>query len=400
MKIIKLQAENVKKLRCVEIVPTGAIVQITGPNGSGKSSVLDAIFYALAGQRAIDSKPVRDGTETATITLDLGEFTVVRTFKAEGGRTTKLEVLTPEGAKFPSPQKVLDALLGSLTFDPLAFARSAPKEQLDQLKGLVPLDINLDELDAENRRDFAARTDINRIAKDLEAQLRGFGDVETVDPPITVSALLAELDAAVEMNRQTDTEARRRSDHHQLITSAEKRQARLMDELAEAEATILSLKAERAAWPEEAKPVDISALRERIDAATEAQRAYDIAQRRQTERDQLAMKLDHARHDKRRVHLTTMDSAHRAAHAGDRGGEDAGRRAGVRGWRGERRRAAVRAGVGRRAVARLRGDRHGGESEAPRAADHGRLTVGLEVARAPHGDGRVARLPVLHRMRR
>lgn len=42
MKIIKLTAENVKKLRAVEITPTGDLVEITGRNGAGKTSVLGA----------------------------------------------------------------------------------------------------------------------------------------------------------------------------------------------------------------------------------------------------------------------------------------------------------------------------------------------------------------------
>lgn len=37
MKIVKLSAENVKKLRAVEITPDGPVVQITDPNGAGKS---------------------------------------------------------------------------------------------------------------------------------------------------------------------------------------------------------------------------------------------------------------------------------------------------------------------------------------------------------------------------
>ena len=39
MKIIELQAENVKRLRAVTISPEGHIVEISGRNGQGKSSV-------------------------------------------------------------------------------------------------------------------------------------------------------------------------------------------------------------------------------------------------------------------------------------------------------------------------------------------------------------------------
>ena len=50
--ILQLQASNVKRLRAVNIRPDGQVVVLGGKNGAGKSSVLDAITYALAGERA------------------------------------------------------------------------------------------------------------------------------------------------------------------------------------------------------------------------------------------------------------------------------------------------------------------------------------------------------------
>ena len=43
MKIVELRAENVKKLRAVQIKPDGSLVVIGGQNGAGKTSVLDSI---------------------------------------------------------------------------------------------------------------------------------------------------------------------------------------------------------------------------------------------------------------------------------------------------------------------------------------------------------------------
>lgn len=57
MKIVKLTAENIKRLKAVEITPTGALVEVTGKNGQGKSSVLDAIWWALAGAEHIQTVP-------------------------------------------------------------------------------------------------------------------------------------------------------------------------------------------------------------------------------------------------------------------------------------------------------------------------------------------------------
>lgn len=109
MKIIRLSAENVKKLKAVEITPDGSVVMITGPNGSGKSSVLDCIYYALAGTSDIPSKPIREGQEKAHVKLELGEVTVIRRFSDSG---TTLVVEGEKGARFPSPQRLLDDLLG------------------------------------------------------------------------------------------------------------------------------------------------------------------------------------------------------------------------------------------------------------------------------------------------
>lgn len=171
MKIIKLVAENVKKIRAVEITPHSAMVQVTGPNASGKSSVLDAIFYALCGTAGIPSHVVRDGEEKAFVRLDLGEVVVTRRFTAAGG--TSLTVEAASGARFPSPQTMLDGLLGQLSFDPLAFARAKPAAQLEQLKRLVPLSVDLNVLEAQNAADFSRRTDVNRKIKELEARIAG-----------------------------------------------------------------------------------------------------------------------------------------------------------------------------------------------------------------------------------
>ena len=126
MKILKLTAENVKKLRAVEITPTGELVEITGKNGAGKTSVLDAIWWALAGTKHIQAVPIRTGATKARIRLDLGELIVERRFTPVGSTLT---VEKADGARYTSPQGILDALLGALTFDPLAFVGQEPREQ-------------------------------------------------------------------------------------------------------------------------------------------------------------------------------------------------------------------------------------------------------------------------------
>lgn len=167
MKILQFNAENIKRLRVVEIKPNGEVVTIAGRNGQGKSSTLDAIWWALAGTSAIQAQPIRKGETKARIRLALGdgqsiELIVERRFTEKG---SSLTVERADGSRLMTPQKVLDALTGALAFDPQAFARMEPREQFDELRRLVDLSVDIDQLDQQNAGDYAKRTDINREAK-------------------------------------------------------------------------------------------------------------------------------------------------------------------------------------------------------------------------------------------
>jgi len=166
MKIIRLQAENIKRLIAVEIQPSSNLVQITGKNGNGKTSVLDSIWWCLSGGQNIQSKPIRTGENQAVVVLDLGEMVVTRKFKLnkEGETTSSLTVENKVGVKFPSPQALLDKLLGDLTFDPLGFARMEARKQFETLRKFVP-SVDFDAIDKQNKEDYDARTDVNRQYK-------------------------------------------------------------------------------------------------------------------------------------------------------------------------------------------------------------------------------------------
>ena len=205
LKIIKLEAENIKALKAVEITPDGHLVEITGRNGQGKSSVLDSIWWAFAGLSAVDPVPIRTGETEARIRLDLGELIVTRTFSEgkTGGFPSRLTVENAEGARFPSPQAMLDGLNDALAFDPLAFARLPARAQYEQISALVGLDFDVDE--AANRADFDARTAINRNAKAKRAAADAIVVPEDAPAePVSVTALMVELDAADAKNRETD----------------------------------------------------------------------------------------------------------------------------------------------------------------------------------------------------
>lgn len=301
MKIIKLIAENVKKLRAVEITPTGELVEITGRNGAGKTSILDSIFWALAGTKHIQTQPIRKGQHKARIKLDLGELVVERRFTEKGSTLT---VESAAGAQFRSPQGVLDALLGALSFDPLEFVSQEGREQFETLRRIVPLAVDVDELDALNRGDFDRRTDVSRDARSAKAQAEGI----TVGPDVPdllvdTAALVARLRDAAKINTEIEASRAERSrtqadilEDRQLTASDRERAAQLRAEAKrlEAQATATEqganvLEGDLLALPALPALVDVDAVSRDLE---EAQALNKLVEQRRIKDGHLATAAD------------------------------------------------------------------------------------------------------------
>jgi DNA repair exonuclease SbcCD ATPase subunit len=200
MKIVELRAENVKRLQAVEIKPDGSLVVIGGKNGAGKSSVLDAILYGLSGAKSLPGKPVRNGADKAEIEIKLDgkpSLVIKRRIKPDGSTTLTVEQVNEDGsrASVKSPQAMLDSLYGAIAFDPLAFTRMRPQEQVELLRAAVG--VSVDDLDAKAKAVFDERTGVNRDVKQLESQLAGMPEHKDA-PAVEVSAsdVLKEIEAA------------------------------------------------------------------------------------------------------------------------------------------------------------------------------------------------------------
>lgn len=172
LRVIGLQAANIKRLQAValDVSPAGGLVIIGGRNEQGKTSVLDSIWMALGGTRAVPKQPIREGQDKAEIFLTLADedgkpaLLVRRTFTPSG---SYLRVETPDGMRPKTPQKLLDELVGRFTFDPPAFTRLSPAEQRDELLAITGL--NLEGIDAELAAALETRKDENRELKRLKA---------------------------------------------------------------------------------------------------------------------------------------------------------------------------------------------------------------------------------------
>lgn len=201
LKVIALQAENVKRLTAVSLNFDGTLQVIGGDNGEGKSSVLDAIWLAIGGRQAVSetqtTRPIHDGADTATATVDLGEIIVTRTWKR--GKAGAVKVTTREGAEHKSPQAILDALTANVGMDPLAFTHLSAKEQVAQLLELVDLPFDPVELDNQYAETFKERTTVNRRIEEFAARLKTYPE-----PPADLPETEIDIAGLVEEVRQAD----------------------------------------------------------------------------------------------------------------------------------------------------------------------------------------------------
>lgn len=205
LKIVQFSAENIKRLKAVEITPDGSTVEITGRNAQGKTSILDAIWMAIEWKAASKSnkRPIRDGEDHAMVRVDLGQIIVTRRFAKgdEGKITTSIVVESKSGAPFGRPQEVMDALKGALSFDPGEFSRMGDKDQIETLMGLVTLDFDPVELDAERQRLYDTRHLVGQEVRKLKGAFESL-DMPDLDVPteeVAATALMSEYRAASDL---------------------------------------------------------------------------------------------------------------------------------------------------------------------------------------------------------
>ncbi|MFD4111725.1 AAA family ATPase [Streptomyces sp. NPDC058650] len=269
LQVLNLQAENYKRLRAVDITPDGNIVFIGGRNAQGKTSVLDAIWAALAGGEAsrATQQPIRDGQDMAIVRLDLGDMIVTRRWTKDDSGTLTVEAA--DGAKYSSPQKVLDQLIGARAFDPLAFTRMSARDQVAALVSTVELPFDPDELERERKGVFDRRTDINRDVAKLDGQLAGY---PTADPSlptaeVSVADLIAQREIAREHNTKLERAAEAAADLDIYIESIDRNIVDWKAKLAAAETERVDVVARRdsaLAIATDGEPIDLGTFDERL----------------------------------------------------------------------------------------------------------------------------------------
>lgn len=273
MKIIKLQSENILRLDAIEITPDGNLIVIGGENAQGKTSVLDSILLAMGGKKAKHQEPLKRGKKKGKIVIDVGDFTVTRTFTPKGGTLKVTNV--GDKREYPSPQKMLDDFVGQLTFDPLHWTQMKGRDQLETLKSLVGLDFT--DLDEQREKLYADRTDSNREVKRLTGVVESASEHNVPLVEVSVSELVADLNAAqaILYGRDSDEmEVKRLKEAYkgrkQQVEKCEEEIRLLNKEIAEAKSTMEDIKNKGKSLQEKLDNIDIpdiESIQEQINNA-------------------------------------------------------------------------------------------------------------------------------------
>lgn len=187
VKITALEAENVKRIKAVALTPapTG-LTLVGGNNNQGKTSVLDALAWALGGDRFRPDAAQRDGAVApAHLKVKLSNGVVVE----RKGKNASLTVTDPTGRR--SGQQLLNAFVEPLALDLPRFMDASDKEKADILLRIIGIGSELHTRDLEIKGLYDKRTFTGQLA----AQKKHFADElisypEAPDKPISASDLI------------------------------------------------------------------------------------------------------------------------------------------------------------------------------------------------------------------
>lgn len=187
VKIMALEAENVKRIKAVALTPSPTgLTLVGGNNNQGKTSVLDALAWALGGDRFRPDAAQRDGAVApAHLKVKLSNGVVVE----RKGKNASLTVTDPTGRR--SGQQLLNAFVEPLALDLPRFMEASDKEKADILLRIIGIGTELHTRDMEIKALYDKRTFTGQLAqqkKHFAEELISYPDAP--DEPVSASDLI------------------------------------------------------------------------------------------------------------------------------------------------------------------------------------------------------------------
>lgn len=315
VKITALEAENVKRIKAVALTPSPTgLTLVGGNNNQGKTSVLDALAWALGGDRFRPDAAQRDGAVApAHLKVTLSNGVVVE----RKGKNASLTVTDPTGRR--SGQQLLNAFVEPLALDLPRFMEASDKEKADILLRIIGIGAELHTRDLEIKGLYDKRTFTGQLA----AQKKHFAEEmisypEAPDEPVSASELIrqqqdilarngenqrlraqyAELEQQVQQCVDELKRTRERiATLQQLADELDAKHTKLFNQRETARKTVSQLQDESTAELE-ASIRDIEETNRKVRANLEKSRAEDEAAQYASEYDRLTESIQQKRADR------------------------------------------------------------------------------------------------------
>lgn len=224
VKITSFEAENVKRVKAVTIIPAAdGLTVIGGRNAQGKTSVLDAIAWALGGDKFRPGHPQRDGSVLPPrLRVLLSNGLVVE----RRGKNSELYITDPSGRK--AGQTLLNSFVEQLALDLPKFMAASGKEKAQTLLRIIGLGEQVEELERRGKTLYNERLALGRIA-DQKAK---FAKEMTFYPnvpeePLSAAELIAQQQDILARNGENQRKRQRRDELKRTLDTAEAQLAEL-----------------------------------------------------------------------------------------------------------------------------------------------------------------------------
>ena len=160
VKITQFELENVKRIKAVAVEPQeNGLTVIGGRNNQGKTSVLDAIAWALGGDRFKPSSAMREGSNIPPLLqIKLSNGLVVE----RRGKNSDLKVIDPSGNR--AGQQLLNEFVSQFALNIPKFMESSSKEKADILLQIIGVGDKLFELEQKESEIYNKRRYIGQLA--------------------------------------------------------------------------------------------------------------------------------------------------------------------------------------------------------------------------------------------
>ncbi len=188
VKINSFEIENVKRIKMLQYEPSpSGLTLIGGKNNQGKTSVLDAIAWALGGDRFKPSAAARDGAYVPPhLKIELSNGIVVE----RKGKNSDLKVTDPTGRL--AGQQLLNRFVEQFALNVSKFMEATDKEKANILLKIIGVGDKLYELENQEQTLYNRRHAIGQIADQKTKYAREMPVYQNVPPePVSVLELIA-----------------------------------------------------------------------------------------------------------------------------------------------------------------------------------------------------------------